>query len=237
MEADLEALETELGYRFEDRELLRVALSHKSLSEGTSENCPDNERMEFLGDSILGFITSEWLLQKFPAWEEGRLSKVKAHLVSASYLYQAAHELDLGPHLLMGRGEELSGGRQKKRLLANAMEALIAAVYLDGGIEAARGLVIRQLLAPFDASEAEGREVVNFKGALKELSESLSLPPPYYSIIEERGPDHAKTFVVEVRVGQQYSAKAEGVSKKGASQTAAKAVLERLITEHPEANC
>lgn len=226
----LQALETDLGYQFRDRELLQRALTHRSRAyeQGSPTVVADNEQLEFLGDSILGFVASEWLVSHFPHFAEGRLSKMKAHLVSASHLLHAAQEMGLGQHLLLGRGEEMSGGRGKKTLLADAIEALIAALYIDGGMDVARSFIVNRVLSDFNPSEADGPELVNFKGALAELTQTLDLPRPEYRILEERGPDHSKTFLIEVRVGDDWVGRAEGVSKKSASQAAAKDVLTAL---------
>src|SRR5580704_17785594 len=153
MPADLDTLETAAGHRFADREILRRALTHSShvheqaLSGGAAAS-RDNEQLEFLGDSVLGFLISEYLLQRHPEAAEGRLSKLKAHLVSAAWLHEAAQRLRLGEYLELGRGEEMSGGRAKKTLLVDALEALIAAIYLDGGIPPVRDFVLRFVMAP-----------------------------------------------------------------------------------------
>ncbi len=225
-----EALETELAHRFREKGLLQRALTHRSRAyeEGLPEVCSNNEQLEFLGDAILGFVVSEWLVTQFPGDSEGRLSKLKAHLVSSAHLYHSAQSMNLGQYLLLGRGEDLSGGREKRTLLANAVEALIAALYLDGGMETARAFVIRRILSDFNSGEAGGQEVLNFKGALKELAQTLNLPQPTYNILEERGPEHAKTFVIEVRLGRNWAGMGQGVSKKSASQEAAKIVLQML---------
>lgn len=191
----------------------------------------NNEQLEFLGDSILGFLASEWLMARFPTETEGGLTKRKAQLVSASHLHRVAQSMNLGRHLLLGRGEELSGGRAKKNLLSNAVEALIAALYLDGGLDPARLFVEAHVLAGPDASENGGPQVVDFKGALKELATARGLVPPRYTIVEERGPQHSKVFVVEVRVGETSVGRAEGFTKKSASQEAARLVLDRLLTQ------
>ena len=167
------------------------------------------------------------LLERCPDFSEGRLSKLKAQLVSATHLHEVALKVQLGGHLRLGRGEELSGGREKKALLANALEAVIAAVYLDGGIEPAREFVARYIIGQAELPQA-GLEVTDYKSALQEKAQALKLPQPRYSIIEERGPEHAKTFLVEVRVGRDWSGRAEGLSKKSASQKAAQRVLEQL---------
>lgn len=228
-----EKLEAVLGYRFRNPELLERALTHKSRAyeRGADPTLHDNEQMEFLGDSILGFVVSEKLVALYPNSPEGRLSKLKAHLVSASHLFQVAFALKLGEFLLLGRGEEMSGGREKKALLANALEALIAAVYLDGGIEPAQKFVSNCIFGEFHTAEQALGAVPDYKSALQEMAQSLKLPQPRYSIVEERGPQHAKTFLVEARVGRDWVSQAEGLSKKSAGQKAAQEVL-RLLRQN-----
>jgi ribonuclease-3 len=229
MSAERSALEEALGYCFKNRDLLARALTHRSSvyeknPEGAAE---DNEQLEFLGDAILGFLVSDMLMAGHPTFPEGRLSKLKAHLVSASHLYAVALRINLGRHLLLGRGEELSGGREKKGLLADALEAVIAAVYLDGGVDPARAFVAQQVVGEAPLPDS-GIEVADYKSALQELAQAMKLPQPRYAIVEEHGPEHAKTFLVEVRVGRDWSSRAEGLSKKSASQKAAQQVLEQL---------
>ncbi len=231
MRADLETLEEVLGYAFKDQKLLERALTHKSrvYEKNLQSVFDDNEQLEFLGDAILGFIVSELLVSRHADYPEGRLSKLKAHLVSASHLYEVAQSLSLGDHLLLGRGEELSGGRLKPALLANAMEAIIAAIYLDGGVDAARDLITRHIAAESEPRDQNSERVLDYKSALQEMTQALKLPQPRYAIVEERGPEHAKTFVVEVRVGREWMSQAEGLSKKSAGQKAAQQVLEKLM--------
>ncbi len=229
MLAPVEELESRIGYSFADRSLLLRALTHKSLlAETTESGARDNEQLEFLGDSILGFLASEFVLALSPGSPEGDLSRLKAHLVSAARLHETALALDIGSYLRLGRGEELSGGRAKKALLANAVEALIAAIYLDcgpaRGIEACRGFLTRFLWH----SLADSGIPVDPKNALQELAQSRKLPIPRYSIVFETGPEHAKRFTVEARVGKQFTAQAEGSSKKAASQKAAELLLTLL---------
>ena len=232
MNADLAVLENALSYNFRKRELLERALTHKSrIYEkpiGLTLSA-DNEQLEFLGDSILGFIVSESLVRQFTSFPEGRLSKLKAHLVSAAHLYKVAQNLNLGEYLLLGRGEELSGGRAKKALLSDAVEALIAAMYLDGGMEPARQFIETRIVAAF-APHEEGADhpVTDHKSALQEMAQSLQLPPPRYVIVAEEGPEHAKTFTVEVRVGKNWVSRAQGMSKKAAGQQAAEQRLRQL---------
>ena len=241
MAAELASLESRIDHHFSDLELLRRALTHSSLaheSHAASSPLHDNEQMEFLGDAILGFLISEALVRRYPESREGDLSRRKAHLVSAAHLHGVARRLDLGSFLELGRSEEMSGGRAKKTLLVDALEALIAAIYLDGGDAAARSFVFGHILdAPFAADEDAGTDIqpaiTNFKSALQELAQSKKLPQPRYAIVRERGPEHSKVFTVEVRVGKEFTGQAEGRTKKVAAQRAARAVYERL--KEPEA--
>ncbi len=225
-------LEAAIGYEFRDPALLLRALSHKSCSAGPAggtERGGDNEQLEFLGDAVLGFVVSDWLVRRYPSLPEGRLSKLKAHLVSAAHLFPAAVRLDLGAYLRLGRGEELSGGRSKKGLLADALEALIAAVYLDGGMEAAARVVSSHVIGAFDAADlGVGDAGLDFKSALQELTQTLKLPAPRYHVVREQGPEHAKTFTVEVRLGKDLARQGEGPSKKSAGQQAARQAFEEL---------
>jgi ribonuclease III len=239
MRAEPSALEERIDYRFSDPELLRRALTHSSLAnEARAGGSPvsDNEQLEFLGDSVLGFLIAEALVRRFPGHSEGELSRQKAHLVSAAHLHGVARRMDLGSHLELGRSEEMSGGRAKKTLLVDAMEALIAAVYLDGGIDVARKFVHGFVLdAPIDADAGTDIQpaIANFKSALQELAQSRKLPQPRYAIVRERGPEHSKVFTVEVRVGKDWTGQADGRTKKIAAQRAARGVYERLLEVAP----
>jgi ribonuclease-3 len=233
----LAVLEGRLGYQFRDRELLQQALTHKSrafeAAAHSTERQGDNEQFEFLGDAILGFLVSEALVARYPSYPEGRLSKLKAYLVSANHLHEVAARLGLGAHLLLGRGEELSGGRAKRALLANALEAVIAALFFDAGLEATRAFVISEVVGGFDAERARDEALaVDYKSALQEAAQSLGLPMPRYHIVRESGPEHSKTFTVEARVGQQFAERAEGTSKKAAGQRAAERVLAQLVNSN-----
>jgi ribonuclease-3 len=238
MRAEPEELQVRLNYRFHETELLRRALMHSSLANEirtTGTPATDNEQLEFLGDSILGFLVSEALVRRSPGAREGELSRQKAHLVSAAHLHGVARRLDVGSYLELGRSEEMSGGRFKKTLLVDALEALIAAIYLDGGIESAREFVATHVLdAPYTEDEEAGTDIqpaiTNFKSALQELAQSRNLPPPKYSVVREKGPEHSKTFTVEVRVGKAWTGQAEGRTKKVAAQRAARTVYERLLS-------
>jgi ribonuclease-3 len=232
MGANLGILEKALGHSFRDRELLERALTHKSkIYEKSAEGqiAADNEQLEFLGDAILGFAVSESLVRRFPSFPEGRLSKLKAHLVSAAHLYAVAQSLELGNYLLLGRGEEMSGGREKKALLSDAVEALIAALYLEAGLEVTRRFLEERVIGAFDLPEdGVDSAVTDHKSALQEMAQALKLPPPRYVIVTEDGPEHSKTFTVEVRVGKDWVSQAQGLSKKSAGQKAAQQVLQQL---------
>jgi len=243
MPADVASLELRINYHFSDRELLHRALTHSSLANecrvGPGSPLNDNEQLEFLGDSVLGFLIAEALVRRFPQYREGELSRLKAHLVSAAHLHGVARRLDLGSYLELGRSEEMSGGRAKKTLLVDGLEAVIAAIYLDGGLEAAQAFVAGYVLdAPFSGDEDAGTDIqpaiTNFKSALQELAQSRKLPQPRYTIVRERGPEHSKTFTVEVRVGKDWTGQAEGRTKKVAAQRAARGVYERLLQESPQ---
>jgi len=232
MSVDLAILEKALGHSFRDRELLERALTHKSRAyekPAEVQTAGDNEQLEFLGDAILGFVVSESLVRRFASFPEGRLSKLKAHLVSAAHLYAVAQNLGLGEFLLLGRGEEMSGGREKKALLSDAIEALIAALYLEAGLEVVRRFIEHYVIGAFDLSE-DGVDyaVTDHKSALQEMAQTLRLPPPRYVIVTEDGPEHSKTFTVEVRVVKSWVSQAQGLSKKSAGQKAAQQVLQQL---------
>jgi ribonuclease III len=240
MRAELASLESRISYRFSSAGLLHRALTHSSAANesriGPASAQNDNEQFEFLGDSILGFLISEALVQRYPEYHEGELSRLKAHLVSAAHLHGVARRLDLGSYLELGRSEEMSGGRSKKTLLVDGLEALIAAMYLDGGVEAVRTFVSSHVLdAPVEGDEEAGTDIqpaiANFKSALQELAQARKMPQPRYTIVKERGPEHAKTFTVEVRVGKEWTGQAEGRTKKVAAQRAAREVFERLARE------
>jgi len=234
MPIDYEELEARIGYRFADRDLLLRALTHKSVhSEALAGDAPvtDNEKLEFLGDSILGFVASEHFFQLYPQSTEGTLSRLKAQRVSAAYLFKIAVELGLGEYLQLGHGEEQSGGRTKRAILANAFEALIAAIFLDGGLAPSRAFVEKLVLRPDESADSNGDVALDAKSALQEFAQARKLPVPRYQIVHESGPEHAKLFTVEARVGKQFTARAEGASKKTAGQRAATLLLDRLRRE------
>jgi ribonuclease III len=217
---DLTDFEQRIGYSFERRELLTRALTHKSYShEAKGDAMRDNETFEFLGDSVLGFVIGDTLFQRFPELDEGALSKMKAYLVSATSLAAKARLYGMGEVILLGVGEEKSGGRRKDSLLANLFEALIAAVYLDSGFEAASAMVNRLLAQRIETVEFKG--FYDFKTRLQETSQARMKATPTYEVVQELGPDHDKRFVVAVKIGADEWARAVGKSKKEAEQMAA----------------
>jgi len=226
---EFETLQLTIAYRFRDRGLLEHALTHTSrANEDVSGGVRDNESLEFLGDALLGFVIADLLFNEFPDRDEGQKSKIKAALVSTVTLAGMAERLNLGEHLLLGRGEEKTGGRRKQALLADGYEALIAAIYLDGGIEHARAFVAREfaaLLADAHDAAAAGRD---YKSALQELVQSRNALLPEYRLVGTVGPDHRKLFQVEVVVSGEPLAEATGASKKEAEQEAARLALEHL---------
>lgn len=225
---EFEALEGRLAYRFADRGLLEHALTHTSRAhEDASGGVTDNESLEFLGDAVLGFVVAEMLFRDFPQYQEGQKSKAKAALVSTATLAALAERVGLGDHVLLGRGEEKTGGRRKQALLADTCEALIAAIYLDGGLEEVRRFLLREL-ADEIARVRTPSFLRDFKSRLQEHLQSLDRPLPEYVVAASSGPEHDKLFHVEVRVGGDRLAAADGRTKKDAEQEAARLALERL---------
>jgi len=226
---EFEALQQAIAYRFRDRGLLEHAMTHTSrANEDVSGGVRDNESLEFLGDAVLGFLIADLLFNEFPERDEGQKSKIKAAMVSTATLARLAEGLSLGEHLLLGRGEEKTGGRQKQALLADSYEALIAAIYLDGGIEHVRAFIVREFAALVTEARRAGAAGQDYKSALQELVQSRNAPLPEYRLIGTVGPDHRKLFQVEVVVNGEPVAEATGTSKKEAEQEAAKLALEKL---------
>ncbi len=226
---DLSGLEDRLGYRFREPAVLDRALTHRSrANEDATGSTIDNESLEFLGDAVLGFLMADLLFRDFPQFDEGQKSKIKATLVSTSTLGRLARRIGLGEFLALGRGEEKTGGRAKQALLADGYEAVIAAIYLDGGMDEARGFVSREFAEDLEdvrSPEFWGRD---YKSALQELVQARELPLPDYSVASESGPDHRKVFNVEVRVQGEVFGVARGPSKKAAEQEAARRAMERI---------
>jgi len=227
---EFDALQQAIGYRFRDRGLLEHAMTHTSrANEDVSGGVHDNESMEFLGDAVVGFVIADVLFREFPAFDEGEKSKTKAALVSTATLARQAERLNLGEHLLLGRGEEKTGGRRKQALLADGYEALIAAIYLDGGIEHVRAFIVREFAPLFTEVQQHGiAGSQDYKSALQELLQARDQPLPEYRLVGTMGPDHRKLFQVEVVVNGEALAESTGPSKKEAEQDAARAALDKL---------
>ena len=229
---DLAELETGIGYPFRQRALLEQALTHKSRAhEDVTGGQRHNESLEFLGDAVLGLLVAEALCERLPDTTEGQKSQLKAALVSTTTLTAMAEAVGLGQHLRLGRGEEKTGGRLKPALLADACEALIAALYLDGGLQAARQFVLGALASEIDAAAKRGFRGTDFKSRLQEVLQRSGQPLPTYDVVSTAGPDHRKVFTVEVRVAAQALATAEGLTKKDAEQQAAAQALAGLAGE------
>src|SRR5690349_675498 len=226
---EFESLQQAIGYRFRDRGLLEHAMTHTSrANEDVSGGVVDNESLEFLGDALLGFVVADMLFREFPEYDEGQKSKTKAAVVSTATLARQAERLNLGDHLLLGRGEEKTGGRHKQALLADGYEALIAAIYLDGGVEQARAFIAREF-APLVAEVREGSfSGQDHKSTLQEFLQSRDRPLPQYRLAGTLGPDHRKQFRVEVVVNGDALAEGVGPSKKEAEQEAARRAMEKL---------
>src|SRR5271155_4557155 len=236
-------------HRFERPELLTWALTHRSLAYETNpETLPDpasdNEQLEFVGDAVLGLAVAEALFRRFPSSREGQLPRLRSSPVSRRHLGEVAARIDLGSLLLLGRGEEQSGGRRKPALLANALEAVIAALYLDGGLDVARAFIEKHIIEPalpdlhlaLEGSKTFSGAIGDHKSALQEHLQATGAGQPHYVLTDQSGPDHQKRFRVEVRVddksgGSRALAESEGSTKKQAQQAAARLAFERLIAE------
>jgi len=252
---DTSTLEESLGHVFQHPALLEQALTHSSYAremesqnaaEGAAALEADNEQMEFLGDAVLSFAVSQELFRRFPEYQEGELSKLRAHIVSARRLLRPARELKIGDYLRLGRGEDRSGGRSKSALLVNALEAIIAALYLDAGLEQAHRFILRHILEP---ELAEVRQhgsqklpVMDYKSALQEAVHASGRPQPRYVLVKAEGPDHRKTFTMEAHVpsspsgNDSFVRSSEGSTKKAAEQAAARQAWEYLesLKSRPE---
>jgi ribonuclease III len=222
------ALEAGLGHRFGRPEQLLVAVTHRS----SSAEAPNNETLEFLGDAVLALAMADLLMRRFPAAREGDLSKLRAGLVNAETLAAKARALDLGRWLRLGKGEEKSGGREKESILAAVYEALLGAVYLDSGFEAARRVVEAHFAADVTTQASAGRR--DYKTRLQELTQRLFRATPVYQLVEESGPDHAKRFVSELSIAGRRYGRGIGHTKKAAEQAAAMEALEALAVASPE---
>ena len=228
--ADLTALQQTLGVSFNDVSLLEQALVHRSyVNENPVLSLTSNERLEFLGDAVLDLVVAEELYQNFPHFSEGDMTKLRATLVRGDTLTRVANAIQLGDHLYLGKGEEASGGRHKPANLASALEAVIAAIAIDQGSSAANGLILRLLDTELQNALNRGI-VVNYKSDLQELLQSREQKTPTYHLIDATGPDHDRTFTIEIRLGRVILGKGSGKSKKAAETEAARSALAKLST-------
>jgi ribonuclease III len=230
-EQELPALENELGYQFKNIAFLREALQHSSyVNEQRDLGLQDNERLEFLGDAVLDLVITHILMEHFPETREGDLSRMRATIVNESQLSLVAQSLNLGQHLLLGRGEALSNGQEKKSILADALEAVIAAVYLDGGLQAGFEVIEKQF-SEIISQVGDRLAAEDFKSRLQELVQVRFKRIPDYEVVAESGPDHDKTFEVRLSIGNSLTTYGTGKSKKAAEQAAAEVALEKLEGE------
>lgn len=229
-DAQLDELENLIGYRFRDRDMLRLSLTHRSIARAADQDMPSNERLEFLGDSVLGLVIAHRLYHRHPDLSEGDLTKQKAMLVNEVTLSSVAIEIGLNMHIYISPEEEKSGGRERPSIVSDAFESIIGAVYLDGGLAAARRLVLdtiysrRAIILADDAQR-------NYKGDLLEMMQARAAGMPRYEIVSETGPDHDKTFNVVVTVGGEQIGQGAGSSKKEAEQRAAAQALMRMAED------
>jgi len=230
MTRNLARLEKGIGVHFQDKDLLLRALTHSSYAyENQPKGLRDNEVLEFLGDSVVGLVLADFFCATCPGAAEGELSKYKAAAASTLSLSQLAKKIKLDKYILLGIGEEKSGGRKKRTILAGALEALVAAVYLDQGYDIARRLLLPLLDKSYKKVDSRNFLINNYKSALQEYFQKESLPAPVYKTLTSVGPDHKRTFFVEVCLGQYPLAKAKGFSKKSAEQKAAQIALRALL--------
>src|ERR1044072_4635874 len=223
----LSEIEQKIGYSFRARALLDRALTHRSFAnERAAQNCQHNEAMELISYSVLGVVVSPCLLERFPTLSEEKLSKMKAHLVSESSLVELAEAIDLGRYILLNRGEEKTGGRRKRALLADASEALIGVTYVDGGISVAEKFLRRELRGKMGAIDPTAMIGTDYKSAVQERLHAAGGPVPEYAVIEALGPDHRRTFRIELRVAGHAVAQGEGHTIKIAQQEAARLALD-----------
>ena len=225
----MEELQQMMGYRFRDRSLLYEALSHSSFANESRKGTPCNERLEFLGDSVLSIVVSEHIFRHFKHIPEGELTKLRASLVCESTLYEFSKRIKLGEHIFLGKGEEQTGGRTRPSIVSDAFEAVIAAVYLDGGLEAARGYVTSFL--PRDLAPLGGKQLHDYKTELQEVIQRNPEEKVEYYLKDEKGPDHDKQFTVQVKLNSNVIGEGVGRSKKAAEQAAAREALRLMGIE------
>lgn len=225
---NVEAFEKKINYRFKDKNNLFTALTHSSYAnENKHEKLECNERLEFLGDSVLNIVTSEKIYFKYPALPEGEMTKIRAAIVCEASLVKCADEIELAEYILLGKGEELTGGRTRASILSDTFEALIGAVYVDGGFIKAKNFILGRMLYLIEGSDGEAA-FIDYKTQLQELIQKNNIKKVIYEIVHEKGPDHAKFFISQVRIADKVMGTGEGRNKKAAEQNAAHAALDKL---------
>lgn len=223
----METLEARIGYTFHDRRLLQNALMHSSYAnENRARGCTSNERLEFLGDSVLGMVTATRLYRLYPDMPEGKLSRLRAELVCEQSLHAVALELGIGSYIRLGHGEARNGGRERPSILADAVEAIIAAIYLDGGLESAQRFILDHILTGL--AEGQMHHVADYKTDLQERVQRKPGQALEYTLLSESGPDHNKSFTMNVLLNGSEIGRGTGRTKKEAEQSAAKSALERM---------
>ena len=235
LDEQIAELQKKINYRFQDKELLVASLTHDSYTyegyqnknENTIENNLLYERMEFLGDAVLGLVVAEFLFSLYPSEDEGFLSKLKSNIVSEKYLAVKGSKFQLGDHIIMSYKEAKNGGRERKSIIADTMEALICAIYLDSGISKAREFITTYIIDDFE-KQVQMSELINYKSILQEYCQALHQTTPEYKHIGDKGPDHQKIFIMEVYINGELQGKGEGVTKKDAHQAAAKNACHKL---------
>jgi len=230
--SDLAELQIRLGYTFRNEDLLQLALTHPSVAHESGEPTAHNQRLEFLGDAVLQLVLTHELYDKYSAFNEGPLTKARAKLVNRRTLAEHARALGVGAHLILSRGEETNGGRERASTLADAFESLLGAIFLDGGLDAARGFILRELSAAFGKLSVIPT-IENPKGELQELLQARSPKAPEYHVVSATGPDHDRVFECIVQHDGMELARGSGKSKKAAETDAALAALKKLREEKP----
>jgi len=227
---NLERVQEIIGYHFNDLSLLTLALTHRSYASTSTETDESNERMEFVGDSVLGLVIAHQLFKDHPDWREGELTKVKALLVNETTLSEIGKEIGLNQHIFLSTEEDKSGGSERPSIVSDAVESIIAAIYLDGGFDAAKKFVLEQIYSR-KANVCADSSQRNYKGELLELAQGRGESMPRYDVVSQTGPDHEKTFNVVVSINGRALGSGIGLSKKEAEQRAAAEALERLVEE------
>ncbi len=228
----LKIFQENIEYVFKDPGLLNRALTHRSfVNEQRGMGLADNERLEFLGDAVLELVISHYMIDEFPQYSEGNLSKLRSYIVSEPVLAKIGHQLEIGQYLLLGKGEERTHGRRKNSLLANALEAVTAAIYLDGGLDEVRKFIISIFHGPVHAA-AQSEHLQNYKSLLQEYTQAHLNSIPHYELLSKRGPHHRRVFEVQLRIGPNIYGTGRGNSKKEAEQQAAKQVLRTMLQKN-----